>query len=722
MVRSFFNFLFALLLAASASASASAQQRGDGGGTPAPQSDRHIATVNGGKIPADWYIDLLNDHAMAQRQQGLPENIDQVTDDEYFSSLIDEELVRQEAEKRGVVVTRDEAIRVMIESPPDFIRSTFVDEKGVYQKERFRTVATNPQKITEFAQPGQNRQQMVENWKRDLEKVIRYVQNSRTRELLVDAIYKEQPLTESQIKNHYFASKPLLNGSFVRVYHSTIPDSAVAVTEAEARTWYESHKPQLTFAAARSVGTIILPVAPLAADTVTRRKRVDSVLGAIRKATVARRSAVVRTIAAGLPPGRYPDQAISLAQIPPEFADTVAGASAGDLLGPFERDGEIVMLFIEGVQPLRDTVVKARHILFRANSGTDTTGTSEVLALMLKLKEKITEDTVFAQAAQIYSQDGSANIGGNLGWFGRGKMIHEFDSVSFLAKPGTVVGPVRTSFGYHLLRVSKRSTTGYRIRELRFPMPISAEAVQSVLADARRYANALRTHSGVDSLQLELKSRYRGVVTDTSTIERMQKYGDILAIGEFAFNAAVGDVHLFTLPFERVAVVQLLDVREGGLPPFEKFPRYVTAFAKLDKKMEMLKPRVEQLKDSLKWNMLIGPMREIAPMAEIFLVQDKTVDSPPDEDPTILDSLITTVQGGGVTGPVRGKWGYYFVRAEYKSSPSEADYRRDGAQFAEGYRQEYQQQRATEVLSRARAMAQVVDLRPSMQMVLQQQP
>lgn len=717
MVRFSFGLLFTLLLVIPVSA-----QKVESDGDTSPLTNRPIATVNGREVPADWYIDLLNDHAMAQRQQGQPENIDQVTDDEYFISLIDEEIARQEAERRGIVVTRDEAIRLMIESPPDFIRATFADEKGVYQKERFRKVVTNPQKIAELAQPGQNRQRMVENWKRDLEKVIRYVQNNRTRELLVAAVYNEKPLTESQMKNRYFASKTLLNGSFVRVYHSTIPDSAVSLTEAEARAWYESHKPELTFPPARSIGTLILPVEPLAADTVVRRKTVDSVLQVIRKATPARRAGVVRAIAAGLQPGRYPDRAISLAQIPPEFADAISRSSVGELVGPFERDGEIVMLFIEGIEQQRDTVVKARHILFRANAGTDTTGTSEIMTLMLKLKEKINEDSVFAQAAQIYSQDGSAKIGGALGWFGRGKMIREFDSVSFLAKPGAIMGPVRTSFGYHLIRVSDRSTKGYRIRELRFPLPISEAALQSALADARRYTNALRTRSGVDSLQLELKSRYRGVVTDTSTIERLQKYGDVLAVGEFAFNAKPGEVRLFTLPFDRIAVVQMIEAREGGLPPFEKFPRYVTAFAKLDKKMEMLKPRVEQLKDSLTWNMLIGPMRAIAPMAEVFVVQDKTVDSPPDEDPMILDSLIATVQGGGITGPVRGKWGYYFVRAEYKSAPTEADYRRDGAQFAENYRQEYQQKRVTEVLARARAMAEIVDLRPSMQMVLQQQP
>lgn len=716
------RFLLCFLFAISLAIPAAAQQRDGNGAEGEPNANRAIAIVNGKEISADWYLDLLNDHAMAQREQGQPENIDQVTDDAYFLSLIDEEIVRQEAEKRGVVVARSEAIQRMIESPPDFIRSAFVDEQGVYQKERFRKVAMNPEKITEFARPGQNRQQMIANWKRDLEKVIRYVQNTRTRELLIQAIYKEHPLTEMQIKNRYFASKTLLNGSFVRVYHSTISDSAVSLPEAEARAWYGAHQPELTFPAARSIGTLILPVEPLAADTATRRKTVDSVVQAIRKATPARRSAVVRSIAAGLLPGRYPNEAISLAQIPPEFADTVAGSSVGQLLGPFERNGEIVMLFIEGIEPNRDTVLKARHILFRANAGTDTTGTSEILSLMMKLKEKITEDSVFAQAAQIYSQDGSAKIGGDLGWFGRGKMIHEFDSVCFLAKPGKVAGPVRTSFGYHLLRVSERSNKGYRIRELRFPLPISAAAMERSLADARRYANALRSRSGVDSIQLELRSRYRGVVTDTSTIERMQKYGDILAVGEFAFGAAVGDVRIFALPFDRVAVVQVVEARQPGLPPFEKFPRYVTAFAKLDKKMEMLRPRVEQLKDSLKWNTLIGPIREIAPMAEIFLVQDKTVDAPPDEDPAILDSLVATVQGGGVAGPVRGKWGYYFVRAEYKSSPSEADYRRDGPEFAEHYRQEYQQSRATEVLNRARAMAEIRDLRPSMQMVLQQQP
>jgi len=65
-------------------------------------------------------------------------------------------------------------------------------------------------------------------------------------------------------------------------------------------------------------------------------------------------------------------------------------------------------------------------------------------------------DTTFEEAAQSYSQCPSGNEGGNLGSFGQGQMVPEFDKVVFNDEVGVVHGPVKTQFGYHLLEITSR--------------------------------------------------------------------------------------------------------------------------------------------------------------------------------------------------------------------------------------------------------------------------
>lgn len=63
----------------------------------------------------------------------------------------------------------------------------------------------------------------------------------------------------------------------------------------------------------------------------------------------------------------------------------------------------------------------------------------------------------FENMARIYSTDESnADKGGDLGWFGRGRMVPEFDAAAFTSPVGQVVGPVKTQFGFHILRVTGR--------------------------------------------------------------------------------------------------------------------------------------------------------------------------------------------------------------------------------------------------------------------------
>jgi peptidyl-prolyl cis-trans isomerase C len=74
-----------------------------------------------------------------------------------------------------------------------------------------------------------------------------------------------------------------------------------------------------------------------------------------------------------------------------------------------------------------------------------------------KLKQQIDDGADFADLAKEHSTCPSGKQGGDLGEFGPGQMVREFDDVVFNAEIGAVQGPVKTQFGYHLLEVLERS-------------------------------------------------------------------------------------------------------------------------------------------------------------------------------------------------------------------------------------------------------------------------
>lgn len=73
------------------------------------------------------------------------------------------------------------------------------------------------------------------------------------------------------------------------------------------------------------------------------------------------------------------------------------------------------------------------------------------------LKSQIAEGADFADIAKQYSKCPSGQRGGELGEFGPGMMVPEFDRVVFNEAVGVVHGPVKTQFGFHLLEITSRS-------------------------------------------------------------------------------------------------------------------------------------------------------------------------------------------------------------------------------------------------------------------------
>ena len=74
-----------------------------------------------------------------------------------------------------------------------------------------------------------------------------------------------------------------------------------------------------------------------------------------------------------------------------------------------------------------------------------------------KLKQEIADGADFADIARKHSSCPSGKQGGDLGEFGPGQMVREFDEVVFSSEVNVVHGPVKTQFGYHLLKITSRT-------------------------------------------------------------------------------------------------------------------------------------------------------------------------------------------------------------------------------------------------------------------------
>jgi peptidyl-prolyl cis-trans isomerase D len=104
---------------------------------------------------------------------------------------------------------------------------------------------------------------------------------------------------------------------------------------------------------------------------------------------------------------------------------------------------------------------KASHILIQLEEGADEAAVNAAREKAQSLKARIDAGESFADLAKANSDDpGSAELGGDLGYFGRGIMEPDFEEAAFSLKKGEVSEPVLTSFGFHIIKVTgiRRST------------------------------------------------------------------------------------------------------------------------------------------------------------------------------------------------------------------------------------------------------------------------
>ena len=142
--------------------------------------------------------------------------------------------------------------------------------------------------------------------------------------------------------------------------------------------------------------------------------------------------------------------------------------------------------------------MQASHILIK-----DPEHTPEKRAEIQAILDRINDGEDFAELAKEYSEDGSAENGGDLGSFGKGQMVEPFEEACLALEPGEVSDIVETEFGYHIIKLTDKTEE-------------SVSPIEEVRSTIDYYIGSDRMSEALNELTDEANIQYYGLITPST--------------------------------------------------------------------------------------------------------------------------------------------------------------------------------------------------------------
>jgi peptidyl-prolyl cis-trans isomerase D len=246
--------------------------------------------------------------------------------------------------------------------------------------------------------------------------------------------------------------------------------------------------------------------------------------------------------------------------------------------------------------------VKAQHILFKTQGKTP-----EEIA---KIREKATgvlerakkgED--FSALAKQFSEDSSASNGGDLGDFGRGQMVPEFEKAAFSLGPGAISDLVTTQFGIHIIKVNSKQERRERpfeeLKEAIRPVVETRKAEQRGSEMAQQAAVELVNNKDLDAVA----KKFNAQVKETALIEPGQlipELGNAADLDKRMFTMNKGEIGTAIQVDRGYVVPQVIDIVAAHPASLDEAKDKVIADAKTEKAKQLAADKAKQVQDLLK--------------------------------------------------------------------------------------------------------------------------
>ncbi len=185
------------------------------------------------------------------------------------------------------------------------------------------------------------------------------------------------------------------------------------------------------------------------------------------------------------------------------------------------------------------TEINAEHILLRTPPNANAEQDSAVYQRCIEIRQKIANGAGFEQLATQYSEDPSVEKNrGNLGYFTAFQMVPQFEDAAFSLAPGEVSMPVRTRFGYHLIKLIDKRPNAGQMQVAHIMKLVTANATEAQLTKARNELDSIkkRVEAGEDFTKLAMEySDDKNSDQNGGILPYFSKSGIVPEFGEASF-------------------------------------------------------------------------------------------------------------------------------------------------------------------------------------------
>lgn len=258
---------------------------------------------------------------------------------------------------------------------------------------------------------------------------------------------------------------------------------------------------------------------------------------------------------------------------------------------------------------------KASHILLTVKKDASAEEQGKIKKKIEGIAERAKKGESFADLAKEFSEDpGSGKRGGDLGYFGRKAMVPEFDEAVFSLKVGELSEPVKTSFGYHLIKLDDIKEE--HIKPLsdtiknQIKKTIGAEKTRAYIAEN---GTEIGNIAYDDPSSLEEVAKFAGVeLKETDFLPKNSRLS-ILAHRKVAAAAFSDDLlkdgnnsDLITIGRNSAYVVRVVDHKSAAVKPLDKVSSLIKGFLTTQKAKELAKAKGKELESSIAEGMKVA--------------------------------------------------------------------------------------------------------------------
>ena len=517
--------------------------------------------------------------AFQQRTGRIPAEAELVSvREQAWQALIVERVFQEEYDKLGLTISSQELID-MVQGKnivPELRAQLMNPQTGQFDKTQLITFLQS----LETADPAQQAA-----WAQQ-EKLFA---QARSRVKYDNLIATTEYATTAEAKFEHKLANTIADASILFVPYYVIPDGDIQIQDSELSAYLSKNKEKFKVGNAANLEYVSFSILPSGEDSAAVISKITALTDELKAAEndsafVSKNSELQQPFQTFAPGD----------QLPVALTTNVDVPAKGETYGPFITANSSYVTYKITDQYQGTPRMRASHILF-GTEGMDDSGKAAVKTQAETVLAEIKASGNFEVAARQYGQDGTAQNGGDLGWFAKADFVEPFANATYAARSkGLLPNLVETEYGYHIIQVTELPATSYTKLAI-----LELELVASDLTrnEAFRNADALVAESGNRNEFTENATEKGFRIIQANNVDptsrNLNNLTDARQVVIWAFSeAAVGEVSTVFELNDAYLVASLVSRKEEGEAKLEDVKDQVKQLVLNEKKAALIQEKL----------------------------------------------------------------------------------------------------------------------------------